>query len=379
MSRAWTAALLAAAFVCACAEEPKPLDTRRPPRVPVARIVALTGDVQVKARGTNDWLKATEGLTLAPRDQVKAIVGAGAKIEFSDGTVLEVRADSLVTIEGIADLRLDSGSGIMKSRQKNLVKPPEVSTGSSDWTDSRATREPPAVAVEAEETGEGRFHQLRGMGRVTTKAGEVVDLDPNSSVDVDARGRAGPKRELPPAPRLLSPPHGAELAYPDPRRAVTVLAWQAVPRAIAYHIQVDDDGWFTPPMIRDDRVRGSSLTLNGLAPGRYSWRVAALDARASEGGFSEPARFGIRSGGAPPPALVVEPLVVRRNVLRIAGRAEAGAIVTVNGQRVDVQKDGTFAEFVTLPGVGEQKVKIRVRWANGATQEQEQTVRVAPD
>ena len=82
---------------------------------------------EVKALGTMEWEKATEGMPLGAGDSVRTDPRSGARIEFLDGTFLDVRPESLLTIEGIADLRLDSGQGIVRSRQKNLERPPEVS------------------------------------------------------------------------------------------------------------------------------------------------------------------------------------------------------------------------------------------------------------
>jgi hypothetical protein len=60
--------------------------------------------------------------------------------------------------------------------------------------------------------------------------------------------------------------------------------------------------------------------------------------------------------------------------VQVKGRTEAGASVTVNGQRVGVQGDGSFNEFITLEKVGRQDVVIRAAGLNGGTSELKRSV-----
>ena len=100
-----------------------------------------------------------------------------------------------------------------------------------------------------------------------------------------------------------------------------------------------------------------------------------------EGSFSALSAFSIARptarAGVPPPPLTVESLEVRNNILQIKGRSEPGASVTVNGQRVEVQADGSFNEFVTLDKAGAQVVEIRAVGLNGGVMVKRQSVVVA--
>jgi hypothetical protein len=108
--------------------------------------------------------------------------------------------------------------------------------------------------------------------------------------------------------------------------------------------------------------------------------VAALDKDGVEGGFSAFARFtvvrkeGAGGGGGTPPPLVIEALDVRANILQIKGRTEPGATVLVNDQRVDVQGDGSFNEFIQLEKGGRQIVVIRSTGINGGVNEQKRPI-----
>ena len=83
---------------------------------------------------------------------------------------------------------------------------------------------------------------------------------------------------------------------------------------------------------------------------------------------------GAGSGGGTPPPLVIEALDVRTNILQIKGRTEPGATVTVNDQRVDVQGDGSFNEFIQLDKGGRQLVVIRSTGINGGVNEQKRPI-----
>ena len=83
------------------------------------------------------------------------------------------------------------------------------------------------------------------------------------------------------------------------------------------------------------------------------------------------------NSGAPPP-LQVDSVDLRANILQIKGRCEPGASVTVNGQRIEVQSDGSFNEFVTLDKAGQQVVVVRGVGLNGGVAERRQSVVVAP-
>jgi hypothetical protein len=130
-------------------------------------------------------------------------------------------------------------------------------------------------------------------------------------------------------------------------------------------------------------IKDSSVELRGLDTGKYYWKVAAVGKDGAEGAYSEFARFavarpqGASVKGGPPPALRIEALDLRTNILQVKGRTEPGATVTVNGQRVEVAGDGAFNEFITLEKPGRQTVVIRATSINGGVREERPTVVVA--
>lgn len=366
------AAILAVTVACS----PAGRDAKAPsatPRPVIATLSALTGGVKVKTYGTQDWVNAAKGITLSRGDVVRTEPGAAAEIAFADGMVLRVNPDVLLYIEETPSLR--SGDLTFSSERKDRERPPAIAGPSFRWTDSPDTEAPPAGAIAVDPSGDGHVDQHVGSGRVDTRTGESVELRANERVSVDNKGKAAAKVSLPPPPVPLAPAHGATLTYADPLQATTVLRWLAVPGAVSYHVTLDDDAWFADPMVDRAGVAGASLDLPGLGAGKYYWRVSAMDARQTEGAFSEFGRFTVAAAPAGP-RLVIESIEVRKNVAQIKGRTDPGASVSVNGQNLDVREDGSFAEFITFQALGLQKLLVRAEGARGGVTTEQRSVSV---
>jgi hypothetical protein len=138
---------------------------------------------------------------------------------------------------------------------------------------------------------------------------------------------------------------------------------------------LDYSAYFNRPLVDRKGIKDSSVELRGLDVGKYYWRVAAIDRGGEEGSFSDFARFTVasagdgRSGEGPPPPLLLQSLEVRQNILQVKGKTEPGASLTVNGQRLDVEADGSFNDFITLEKPGKQDVVVRATGLNGGVRE----------
>lgn len=358
------------------------------PAPSAARFSTIEGNVRVKAVGAFEWVPADLGMQLRRGDLVRTSSGATADITFADGTLVQMRPDSLLSIE-------ETGEDPQTRRRRVAVGLSSGDVSYNRTSDTGSTQvSTPTVRVEqggpgrgglrVDDSGETDVRLFAGSGaRLETKTGEQLELAASETVRVTAQGRPGQKQSLPTTPVLQAPPHQAEISYPDPGRATTLLAWKEVPGANEYHVLVDFNPYFNRPLV-DQRIRETSVALRGLDAGRYFWRVAAVSRDGAEGGFSDFSRFTIArpgtaqvGGDGPPPPLVVETLEVRNNILQIKGRSEPGATVTVNGQRADVQADGSFNEFVTLDKAGQQVVVIRALGLNGGVAERRRSVVVA--
>jgi hypothetical protein len=359
---------------------PEPPQTAGAPTT--ARFRSIEGRVQVKPVGTFEWLPADTSTVLRKSDLVRTSAGAAAEIAFFDGTIVHVRPDSLITIEETAEdpstrqrkvaWHISSGEVNFQTVRRSVAgSAAEISTPTVRTTAGEQTE----GGIRVAQSGDSDVRIWRGSGEVETRSGERVSLGPSEAVAVDATGKAAPKKILPAVPTLLAPPHQAEITYPDPTRATTMLAWKAVQGATAYHVMLDYSAYFNRPIVDRGGISDSSVQLQGLDTGKYYWRVAAVDKEGVEGAFSEFARFTVVRRGipgaadGPPPPLVIQELELRTNILQVKGRTEPGATVTVNGQRVDVQNDGTFNEFITLDKPGRQVVVVRATGLAGGVNE----------
>jgi hypothetical protein len=361
-----------------------------PPTVTTARFTSLEGSVKVKPVGTFEWITADRSMVLRKSDLVRTGPGSAAEITFFDGTVVHVRPDSLITIEETSEdpstkarkvaWHISSGEVNFQTVRKNV---PGSATEVSTPTVRGTVGELSSAAIRVAETGDSDFRFFEGSGKIETKSGQTIEMSSSEAVKIDASGKASAKVALPNAPTLLAPPHQAEITYPNPTVATTLLAWKAVPDAVSYHLMLDYSAYFNRPLVDRKGIRDSQQELRGLDVGRYYWRVAAIDKNGEEGAFSDFARFTVAgpgsgtSGDGPPPPLIIESIETRQNILQVKGKTEPGATVTVNGQRVEVEGDGTFNDYITLEKPGKQIVAIRATGLNGGVNEQKRPVIVS--
>jgi hypothetical protein len=351
-----------------------------------ARFVTIEGSVQMKAAGSLRWESANKAMVLNKADLVRTGSGSSAEIRFFNDAVFRVRPDSVFIIEESSEdpaskqrraaVKIQSGEVNFQVPQRNLrggattISTPTVQTTAADEAEGN---------VNVAGGGVSTLRLFRGSMQGQTTGGDKLALTANEGMKIDAQGRAGPKVVLPGVPTLTAPPPQADIAYPNPAEATTLLAWKPVPGAMAYHVLVDMTASFNRPVVDRKEWKPLSMELRGLDVGNYFWQVAAVDKDGTQGSFSEPSRFVVSQGvprGAPP-QLSMEPLSPRGNAVQVKGRTEAGVALSVNGQRIDVRPDGSFNEFLTLSS-GRQEVVVRATGADGGVAELRRPV-VVPD
>lgn len=346
-----------------------------------ARIATFDGSVHVKRAGTLEWRAATLAVVLRQNDLVRTGSGATAEILFADGMRISVRPDTLITIVESSQnpvsrqqrtaLAVQSGEANFQTAAR--AGDTTISTPTLRTTASRDT----AGNIQVAESGETGLRIFKGQGEAETRSGQKVRLVANQGVTVDPAGTAGPTVDLPTVPLLTAPPNRADIAYEDLPGSVTLLVWNAVPGATGYRVMVDYSPTFARPLYDRQGHRPTQLEVRGLDAGSYYWKVAALDGRGSEGSFSDAWRFTLAAAPTstgPPPPLVFEAAELKGNVLHVSGRTEPGATLTLNGERLEVQADGTFNEFLTFTGNAGATVVLRATTRKGGTVEDRRRV-----
>jgi len=365
---------------------------RRPPPPPAtavetgARFKKIDGSVQVKRAGTLEWVAATRAVVLRQNDLVRTGSGAAAEIHFADGTVFNVRPDSLITIEESSQnpvsrqqrvaLSIQSGEANFQTAARNVPGSTTISTPTVRTTAERDT----SGNIQVAEGGATGLRIFRGQGAVETRAGQRIALAPNEGVRVDSTGAAGPKLALPTVPQLTAPSNGTDIAYPDLAQGITLLLWSAVPEVSAYRVMVDFSPSFARPLFDRQTARSTQMELRALEAGSYYWKVAAVGTDGTEGSFSDLWRFTLARSPqttASPPPLDFETAELKGNVLHVRGRTEPGAILSLRGVRLEVQADGSFNEFVTFDGEAGATVRLTATGTRGGTVELRRRVTVA--
>ena len=351
----------------------------------IARLTAVEGKVRIKPNAKDAWSAATLSDQLHVGDVVQTEARAGAEISFNSGNVVKMRSDAVVYIGGSAEAstsawRVQSGKiNFSVAGESTEIVTPTVRTTASQNASGN---------IDVGEAGQTGVKIFAGQAELETKQGQRITLAENQAVQVDAAGRAGSTMALPPPPTLIAPAPRARLPVVKPPEPSAQLSWTEVKEGASYHVALDYNvtqaDLLISAALEESGIVGTAHDLKGLDPGRYFWRVAAVNKDGLEGAFSRISLFQVvepdapRAAATPAPAASAPTLVLQAadevapGVVHVGGRASRGATVTVNGTPVKVLVDGSFGEFVRHGGSG--ALVVRATAADGQFVEQSRAV-----
>jgi hypothetical protein len=355
----------------------------------VARVTAVVGRVRVKPNDLEAWNDARLQDALHVGDVVQTEQRSGAAISFNSGSLVRVQQNSIVYLGGSAEQSTAAwrvGSGNVNFSVGEQVT--DIATPTLTTTAERNS----TGNIDVGEDGNTGVRIFRGQAEVATSKGEVITLGENEALQVDAQGQAGPKQALPPPPKLLAPQIRATVPFTAPPDTTADLSWEEVINGDTYRVALDYN------VVQSDLLLAASLEvpgirethheLQGLDPGRYFWRVAAVNDAGLEGAFSRVSFFSVEPlPKASPvnvdgedldlPSLTLAPVEeVAPGVLHVHGRAEPGSEVTLDGHPVSLMPDGSFNEHVKRTDQAE--VTVRATRKGGQFAEQSGPVRRRP-
>ncbi len=306
-----------------------------------AVVVALHGEVLVRAGSGAPPVPAAQGMRLRIGAALETSGDASATIRFADGSRTLVMSGSRIEFDQLsaygATGMVDTRMRLQRGRASNHVTPARgpasrfiVETPSAT-TSVRGTRF--RVAAGTSEAG-SITEVLEGLVSVSAK-GRWIELSRGYGASADA-GAAGTPQPQPllPAPRFASPPaeaHGA----PE-------VAWAPLPGAERYRMTVGEAGQ-SDVLLFERVVSGDRARLPALAPGEY---VVALRGIAASGfeGIDAEHRIRILPGPTAPLALRVADADGRVAVPRPRfGWAEVEGAVDYH---VQIARDAEFRELV---------------------------------
>jgi hypothetical protein len=136
----------------------------------------------------------------------------------------------------------------------------------------------------------------------------------------------------PEPPGLSMPPPGSKLSAGPVR-----FAWAPNIGAATYRLQIAGEAGFEAPVVERSGLMGNRVDIEGLAPGRYRWRMGSTRADGDEGPWGDPQEFEVRPLPEPPKGGLSED----GKTLSIAWSGRAGDI-----QQVELARDRYFSQIV---------------------------------
>jgi hypothetical protein len=257
-----------------------------------AHFVNVQGGVEFRRGERGEWQTARSRVRLFAGDYVKTSAGGSAELMMLEGTIFNVRPDTVVLVSrsrskggGPSEqtLALESGwINLSTSQTSSLVTTPDA--------EARVAERSQAVVAYDTERQVGRFAAYRGAMEVTTARGETRKLGELQEI-VQAQSTLSGARSLPPSPLLLEPRDNLEVDLS--KRKEIELTWEPVRGARSYALQVSRNRLFVDNIIDVSRRTKTSARLGLQGDGTFLWRVAAFDEDGDQSPWSLPKRFRV--------------------------------------------------------------------------------------
>ena len=341
------------------------------------KLYKIEGDVRVKRAGQFAWEPANRGMVVRVGDQVKTSSSSTVQLLYFDGTVTTVQKGSLLEIRQLSE---DPTTKVRKVAEKLTWGEILASTQKRNVEGSFHEVTTEKAAARSDEGGEFRvrFDQEQGTASFDVFQGRVLvagadsreSLDAGERVRAAADGSLSGKELLPGVPRLIAPTDQRVFVYEDPGKETTTLSWDKVPGTAKYHLQIADRLLFSAPLYDDFRPE-AAVVIDAIPSGTYFWKVSAVSQAGAEGPYSEVRSFRVTSqrigdaGDRIPPKLEIQEPVQTGPMLIINGKTEPGALLWIDGEKVDVYDDGSFYAVVRLRKEGVNEVVFEAQDAAG--------------
>lgn len=336
-----------------------------------AQFISIQGDVEYRRGDGGEWQEARSRVSLQNGDYVRTSDGGSAEIMFLDGTLYTVRPNtqfivsSSRTAEGREEQAIQMEFGwvdLSTSQGPSSVKTPNAV--------ARVQQDSEAFVAVDPKSNQGRFGAFSGGIELTAKGGLKREVKALEQV-VQTGGLLSEPAPLPGRPSLVTPADNVDLDLD--RVPQVALAWDPVPGAARYALQVSRSHLFVDNIIDVKNRTAPKATLGLRGEGIFQWRVAAYDKSGVQGPWSKPWKFRVASYRSvagekdeTPPALDLEDVKSYGSIFIVDGQSEPGAQVEINGEQVKVAADGSFTKTVQLEKEGWSFIEIRARdsWGN---------------
>ena len=343
--------------------EPEP-EASTAPAGAVATLVGIERSVKARRASEIAWEDARQPMPLFEDDAVRTFERSSATIAFGPDDLLEVDQNALVIIKprhggaGESEISLALLSSdfldslkskpaaeqakaiqVAAAKRQITIRPVAVAGGAGEKT---------RVALRTMPDQSTSVSSLSGSLRIQGPRGGEVVLKEKMVTRVTEAGVLAP-RLLPGSPNPIFPDDGATYAFAKKTPQVE-LKWGPADRARDYRLTVATEPSFKR-IFADEKVGGTSFRVRVQQPGTYYWRVRAQDADGFVGPYSAVRSVKAVFDESPPPLTILSPpemFVSPLPSVELKGRTEREARVRVNGQKVTVGADGSFAFSLAL-------------------------------
>ena len=248
--------------------------------IPDAKLRSFNPDVRARPPG-GAWNAASSGMPLYANSSVNTLDQGRADVEFIDRTRVFLAPNTLVVIYGTANrtqvsktppaaVEVESGevkAGLAALRGNSVEV--AIKGGGRVSASSRDT----VVQRKGARTTVAVFNGKAGV----TSGGKVIEVPTNFGSRFVGTAAPMPPRPLPPAPPWSAGGTG-NIALAPPGKGVIDAAWSAVPKAIAYRIELARDETFNDLIAREE-VPADVFAFHAekLPAGLYHLKVRAID------------------------------------------------------------------------------------------------------
>jgi hypothetical protein len=268
----------------------------------IVRRRSRTAEISVVSRRVEEqaaphpWTPAQVGDLLSQGDGIRTYEQSSAELRFDDGAQLTISERSLVFIRDAGEaprqaprraLEIRQGQADLETRATTLPPRLEIRVGSA-----RAEPGSPEATRARARTGPEGSAQFMVFGGATqvTAAGKRVTVPEGAGTSVAAGRPPTPPEKLLEAARLEEPAAGHAFDHANP-----AFAWEVVPRAASYTIEVFRDAAGRELVDRAVGLTQPRWRAGGLPMGELYWRVTAVSATGLDGFPSEARPFAVRS------------------------------------------------------------------------------------
>ena len=342
-----------------------------------ARIIELHGVVEILEPRQADWMNAGVNTILRSGTRVRTKPASTAKLKFDDGSIIQMKADSLILIRSLSEdertMAKSSSIELGVSEIEAVIPEPRI-RGSHflitmpDSSQAKIDTES-SLAVSVDDKRSvikvfvGQVDILAGERKIALKTREAIVLDGRKS----KRNEGLKPLSIPMPPRLIYPANVQLFSIREGSKDSIFFRWTIIKEAKKYQIDIATDYYFYE-IIKSEKLSDNKATIKGLEVGNYYWRVSSITAENLISEASQFNSFRIAPAGdlesqekdLTPPNIQIEHITLLGRIADIAGKTEPNARIFVNEQKEESRDDGSFRALIEFNTAGTQEILIEV-------------------